>query len=350
MTRWTPEKANSWYADQPMLVGCNFIPSNAINQLEMWQAETFDPETIDRELGWAADIGMNSVRVYLHNLLWTQDAEGFKERIARFLAIADRHGISTLLTFFDDCWHDGAQLGKQPALIQGVHNSRWVRSPGSQILNDKAQWHSLKAYVQDILQTFGQDQRVVMWDLYNEVGNQYLPTLATNGILKPPKLSWLRFRQRFLPSASLELLKVCFAWAWKVRPSQPLTSSIWFADSRLNSYLLDTDDVITFHNYKPLDDLKAQIALLKSFGRPVICTEWMARTQHSLIQTHFPVFQQSKVGCYGWGLVNGKTQTIYMWREPMRDGGVPNVWFHDLLHADGRPYDTQEVEILQQLK
>ncbi len=38
--RWSVEKANEWYAKQPWLVGCNFIPSTAVNQLEMWQEET----------------------------------------------------------------------------------------------------------------------------------------------------------------------------------------------------------------------------------------------------------------------------------------------------------------------
>src|SRR5687767_15412666 len=62
--RWTPERANAWYKEQPWLVGSNYIPANAINQLEMFQAQTFDPQRIDRELGWAkTQFGMNTMRV-----------------------------------------------------------------------------------------------------------------------------------------------------------------------------------------------------------------------------------------------------------------------------------------------
>src|SRR5437762_6188135 len=99
---WSPEKAAAWYKEQPWLVGCNFLPSTAINQLEMWQADTFDPKTIDRELGWAASIGMNTCRVYLHDLAYEQDPAGFKERLSQFLVICKRHGIRPVLVFFDD--------------------------------------------------------------------------------------------------------------------------------------------------------------------------------------------------------------------------------------------------------
>src|SRR6516165_5212093 len=111
---WTTEKANAWYKQQPWLVGCNFIPSTAINELEMWQAETFDKETIDRELGWAQGIGMNSVRVFLHIVPWQTDAIGFKQRINEYLFIANKHKIRTMFVLFDDCWNDNPQAGAQP--------------------------------------------------------------------------------------------------------------------------------------------------------------------------------------------------------------------------------------------
>src|SRR5512133_1841758 len=127
---WPVEQAWEWYRQQPWLVGCNFIPSTAINQLEMWQADSFDMKTIDRELGWAAAIGFNSMRVFLHDLVWQADAEGFKQRIKQYLAVAERHGILTMFVFFDDCWNTDPHLGRQPEPIPGVHNSGWVQSPG----------------------------------------------------------------------------------------------------------------------------------------------------------------------------------------------------------------------------
>jgi len=166
MTLWTIDKAKQWYANQPWLVGCNFIPSTAINQLEMWQADTFDPETIDRELGWAADIGFNVVRTYLHDLVWEADPEGFNNRIDRFLAIANRYGIRPMLVIFDDCWNPNPQPGKQPVPKPGVHNSGWMRSPGKKIVKDPSQWDRLESYVTDILTRFRDDDRILMWDLF----------------------------------------------------------------------------------------------------------------------------------------------------------------------------------------
>ena len=113
--KWTVEKANTWYKQQGWLRGSNFQPSSAINQLEMFQAETFDTKTIDKELGWAEGLGFNVMRVYLHHLLWTADKEGFKKRLDTYLAISNKHKIKTLFVIFDDCWNDTAWVGKQPA-------------------------------------------------------------------------------------------------------------------------------------------------------------------------------------------------------------------------------------------
>jgi hypothetical protein len=332
LTRWSIEKANEWYARQPWLTGCNFIPSNAINQLEMWQAETFDPAAIDRELGWAAELGFNTVRTFLHDLLWEADPQGFKQRIDCFLDIAARHGIRPMLVFFDDCWNLNACLGAQPAPKPGIHNSGWVQSPGQVVVNaDPSSWERLERYVKDILTTFVNDERILLWDLYNEPGN------SGNG------------------SKSLPLLQSVFEWARDVNPSQPLTAGIWFDNKELNKFQLAASDVITFHNYHPADRLECEIAELELYGRPIICTEWMARTTGSLVASNLPVFAARKVGCINWGLVSGKTNTIFAWQDinnPMSridlsspdDCDEPKVWFHDLFRPDGTPYDPAEIE------
>jgi hypothetical protein len=134
--RWTPAEAEAWYREKPFLVGANFIPSTAINPLEMWQVETFDPETIDRELGFAAAIGFNSMRVFLHHLLWEQDREGFLERVERFLAICDRRGIGVMMVLLDGVWDPNPRAGKQREPRPHVHNSGWVQSPGAAVLDD----------------------------------------------------------------------------------------------------------------------------------------------------------------------------------------------------------------------
>ncbi|MEN8193265.1 MAG: 1,4-beta-xylanase, partial [Bacteroidota bacterium] len=169
--RWSEEEIDKWYIEAGWRSGANFVPSTAINQLEMWQADTFDPETIDRELGWAKDLGFNAMRVYLHNLAWETDKEGFKQRINDYLEIADGKGIKTIFVFFDDCWNDNPKAGKQTEPIPGVHNSGWIQSPGTQIVNDSTKWGNIESYVKDILNSFKDDERILFWDLYNEPGN-----------------------------------------------------------------------------------------------------------------------------------------------------------------------------------
>ena len=350
--RWSKERANAWYAQQPWLVGCNFIPSTAVNQLELWQAATFDPETIRRELGWAADLGMNTVRVYLHDLVWEADAAGFKSRIDTFLSLAAARNIRTLFVLFDDCWNGSPQLGPQSAPVPGVHNSGWVTSPARDVVNDPSQWGRLKRYVQDILNTFGQDERVLLWDLYNEVGNRYLRSLSLPQPRKAAQLLLLSLQHRYGPNPSLDLLKETFRWAWEVGASQPLTSCIWISDPRLNLYLLETVDVITFHNYENAARLEKQISDLQAHDRPLLCTEYLARDKGSLFETHLPIFEAARVGCYHWGLVSGKTQTIYSWKDRAKDRGSaaePNPWYHDMLRVDGTPYRATEVALIKRL-
>lgn len=324
MNQWTPQQAEKWQARQPWVVGCNFLPSTAINQLEMWQAESFDPTTIDRELGWAAKIGMNTVRVYLHDLAYETDPKGFKTRMKRFLTIANKHKIRPLFVFFDDCWNSNPKLGKQPDPKPGIHNSGWVRSPGEEHRSWPKDLPRLETYVTDVLKTFGRDARVWMWDLYNEPGNS-------------------GYNEKSMP-----LLEKVFEWAWKVRPSQPLTVGVWYDNKALNEFQLKHSDIISFHNYNDANNLSNQIKSLKKLGRPVVCTEWMARSNNSLVSTNLPVFHRERVACINWGLVTGKSNTIFPWGS--KEGSPePNPWFHDLFRKDGKPYDQTEVDLFKKL-
>ena len=323
VVRWSAEKANEWYGKQPWLIGCNFVPSTAVNQLEMWQGDSFDPETINRELGWAALCSLNSVRVFLHDLAWEADPEGFKKRVNTYLGIAQRHGIRTMFVLFDDCWNDNPKVGKQPEPVPGVHNSGWLQSPGKKIVNDPTSWARLERYVRDIVGSFAADRRIIMWDLYNEPGN------SGQG------------------EKSLPLLKETFRWARGAKPTQPLTVGLWFDNKALNDFQLEESDIITFHNYTDAENLSRQLQELKKHGRPVICTEWLRRSV-SNVQTHLPILKRENVGCYNWGLVSGKTQTKYPWGSP-KGAPEPEVWFHDLLGKDGTPFDHKEIEIMVEL-
>ena len=342
--RWTPEAAHAWFKDQPWLVGCNFTPSNAINQLEMWQASTFDLPTIDRELALAASVGMNSVRVYLHDLLWLEDAPGFLDRIDAFLGVADRHGIRTMLVLFDSCWHPEPALGPQPEPREGVHNSGWVQSPGMPTLMNADEHDRLEAYVRGVVARFGQDPRVIAWDIWNEPDNG--PEVA---LCDPVAL-------QAKADLVVPLLVDAFAWAREMNPVQPLTSGIWLGDwsapdllSPIQRAQTGNSDIISFHNYGIAEDFAQRVKWLKTMGRPLLCTEYMARPAGSTFQAILPVAKEHEVGTFCWGLVRGKTQTHLpwdKWENPNIDG-LKERWFHDLFHEDGTPHDENEVEVLR---
>lgn len=322
INRWSEETAWEWYNGHRWLVGCNFIPSTAINQLEMWQVETFDPSTIERELGWASGLGFNTARVYLHDLVWENDPTGFVQRIGRFLEIASSKGVKPMFVFFDDVWNLEFLPGKQPEPKPGVHNSGWVQSPGANKVLDPSTWGPLEEYVKGILNSFGDDDRVLMWDLYNELGGGDLGR------------------------RSLGLLKEVFRWTREARPSQPTSVGVWFDNDELNDLQLSNSDIVTFHNYHDAENLEGQISRLRMHGRPMICTEYMARTRGSLFETCLPVFKRENVGCVNWGLVDGKTQTKYPWNSE-EGSPEPETWFHEILRSDGTPYRQEEVDLIR---
>ncbi len=325
-SRWTPEQAQAWQDNLPWLRGSNFNPSTAINQLETWQAGSFDPETIDRELGWAEDIGFNCMRVYLHHLAWQVDREGFKSRMDQYLTIADSHGIKTIFVIFDDCWNPEYAAGQQPEPKTGIHNSGWVRDPGDLLFRDSTLTDTLEVYVKDILSTFADDKRIVIWDLYNEPGNNNLG------------------------NRSMPLLKNVFKWGKEVNPSQPLSAGVWNNSLKeLNAFQLENSDVITYHNYSDEVDHRNAIDSLKLFGRPLVCTEYMARTRNSRFENIMPLLKEEHIGAINWGLVAGKSNTMYAWDTPMPDGAEPAVWFHDIFRPDGTVYDQNEIDLIKKL-
>lgn len=343
--RWSVDKANKWYAQQGWLVGCNFSPSTAINQLEMWQADTFDPETIDRELGWAEGIGMNVVRVYLHDLLWQQDSEGFCKRIDEFLAIADKHGIKTMFVPLDSVWYPYPKLGKQPEPKPHVHNSGWMQSPSLDLLKDPARHDELKPYITGLLKRYKNDKRILLWDLYNEPENNNVAAYGDIELSVPEKAA-----------LQLKLVEKLFQWGREVNPSQPLSVCLWIGDwreghmSALDQYAADHSDIITYHNYDALTEMQSRTKLLERFNRPLICTEYMARPRGSTFEYMLPFFKKHNIGAINWGFVAGKSQTIYPWDSWQKQyTAEPPVWFHDVFRPDGTPYDANEVAFIKMM-
>jgi hypothetical protein len=342
--RWSEATARSWYEQQPWIVGSNFIPANAINELEMWQADTFDPGEIDKELGWAEDLGMNSMRVFLHDLLWKQDAEGFKKRINTFLEICDKHHIRPLLVLFDSVWDPNPQLGKQRAPKPGVHNSGWLQSPGADALKDPSQYGRLEAYVKGVVGAFRDDRRVLGWDIWNEPDNT---NNSSYGSLEPSDKIQL----------VLALLPKAFEWARSTNPTQPLTSGIWRGEwsrdklSPMARVQIEQSDVISFHSYEAADKFEERAKTLETYGRPLLCTEYMARPQKSTFQNILPIGKRLHIAMYNWGFVAGKSQTNLpwdSWQHPYTDR-QPKVWFHDIFYPDGRPYRPKEVSFIRRI-
>jgi hypothetical protein len=343
--RWTEKEAADWYAKQPWLVGSNYIPANAINELEMWQADTFDPKRIDLELGWAEKIGLNTMRVFLHDLLWHQDAAGFQKRIDTFLRIAAKHHIKPLFVLFDSCWDPDPRLGKQHAPRPGVHNSGWVQSPGAKALQDPGQYPRLEAYVKGVVGAFAKDDRVLGWDVWNEPDN------GNGG-------SYKDLEPKDKDELVIALLSRAFTWARAAHPTQPLTSGVWKDDWSVSEKLglaakiqIGMSDVISFHSYDKPEIFEKKLLALQQYHRPLICTEYMARGNGSTFQGTLPIAKKYNVGAINWGLVAGKTQTYLpwdSWQHPYTDR-EPAVWFHEIFRTNGKPYSPEEVAFIKQI-
>lgn len=345
--RWTAERANAWYAKQPWIVGANYATSTAINQLEMFQAATWDPETIDRELGWAQSIGMNTVRVYLHDLLWQQDPKGFTKRVDQLLAMSEKRGIRPILVLFDSVWDPDPQLGPQRAPMPGIHNSGWVQSPSRRDLVDRGEHARLLAFVRGVVGAFAKDDRVLMWDIWNEPDNNGGGSYNPLGLADEHRMI-------------AELLPRAFAEARRAGATQPLTSGVWIGDdwspdsttlNEIQKIQLAESDVMTFHDYNWPETFERRVAQMKEYGRPVICTEWMARGNGSNVDTILPIAKRENVGMVNWGLVDGDSQTRFPWDSWDKPYVTrePAIWFHDLFRADGQPYRQRELDIFREL-
>lgn len=347
--RWSKEKAWDWYVKQPWLVGTNFNPSTSINQLEFWQAPTFDPETIDRELKWSADLGMNIHRVFLHNLLWEQDSVGFLSRLDKYLSLADKHGIKTMFVLLDDVWHPIPKLGPQPKPTPHVHNSGWVQAPGAEILGDTTRHNELKGYIKGVISHCANDDRVLVWDVYNEPDN----------VAGQPGRAELEVKDKHI--YSLALLEKVFHWAREVDPKQPLTTGIWRGEIShwgtpdslpvLDRYMIENSDVISFHAYDGhTDDVKRKIEGLKNYDRPLLCTEYVARGEGNTFQAVMPILKENKIAAINWGMVSGKSNTIYPWKSwDSIFSSEPRIWHHDILRQNGNPFSKEEVAFIKKM-
>ncbi len=345
MARWSQKRARQWSNTQPWMIGCNYINRGAGNQLEMWSKETFDRDQIAEELGWAASIGMNAIRIFLHDLVWQEDPKGLLRRLDQVLTVANRRGVRAMIVFFDSVWHPFPRPGVQREPEPHVHNSMWVQSPGIEIIRNDHRFADLQEYVTEVVRHFRDDERVQVWDIWNE----------------PDNINGMSYGPRDLGGDKIPLIMTrlpqVFEWARSAKPSQPLTSGVWLGNWESEETVqphermqIELSDVISFHNYGPPEDLERRIQQLSRYGRPLLCTEYMSRASGSTFEGTLPIFKKHNVGCYCWGLVNGRTQTIYPWDSWQKQyTGEPDPWFHDVFREDGSPYCLDEVKLIAEL-
>lgn len=332
MERWTKEQIWAWWDGQKWPVGANYVTSDAVNDIEMWMDATFNAPLIQKELNIAAQLGLNSVRVFLSYLVWAHEGETFLKNFETFLSLAAEAGLTVMPILFDDCAFDfgkDPEYGPQPAPVPGVHNSRWVPSPGFALQDDPEQLPALQEYVQAVVGAHREDLRILVWDLYNEPGNSG----------RRPK--------------ALPLLQHVFAWARACDPVQPLTAGAWrFTDNaEVEKCCVEQSDIISFHAYTPMERTQELLQVFESCGRPMLITEWLHRPNDNMLLDHLPLFHERKIGAWQWGMILGKTQTNLNWAT--MNGGVPEpnpaLWQHDLLYPDGSPYCQAEIDLIAKL-
>lgn len=388
--RWSVGRIKAWYSAMPWLVGANYLPSAKINAIDMWQASTWDARAIARELKLAQSIGYNTLRVFLHPLVWEDDEQGLYRRMDRFLAMAARTGIRPSFVFFDDCHYPYAALGPQPLPVPAFHNSGWVNSPDRELAERYArgaanagETAALKGYVQRTIARFAHDRRVLYWELYNEPGRGNGEYDDTGKLI----LAEIGDRSR-------RLVQDSWTWAREVAPSQPITSTslggIGSANAEINAV---NSDLYSIHVYDSFSELQKAVTTWSADGRPVLVTEWLNRSTVADIPQDMltllkdadwlkradgtnvpkyvlPYLKERNVGAINWGFVTGKSATNWHWSSRYENGKIRNLaaerragnviqpggllpepatWFHDLFRPDHTPHDPSEIELFRSL-
>jgi hypothetical protein len=306
VTNWTSPM--SYKTDWRWVQGAVFVPTKYVNEAQQW--DEYDPAINDRELHYASIYGINCVRVYLHFDIYLKKKAALLNEIEDFLTRADKYGIKTEFVFFDDCWNqpDTNILSpdyKYPAPIFGVHNSRWLVSPGENVRRNYAEYKDrLKAYVQDIVNAHKADPRIAFWETYNE------PNHSPETVhLMIDARNWIHGTGTLIPATATG------------------------HDSAGGPY----SDFQSWHIYGSYNYT----------GTPdSLCTECMNREGESVpgIVEHF----KGKTGYIMWEFGIGRDDCRFPWRN---DRGHPRsdevtTPFHGIVYPDGHPWSVDDVKAL----
>lgn len=349
--RWSEEKIWNWYNKRPWIRGCNFMSSDCANRIDQWQEYGFEQrfETAKKELKLAAETGFNSIRIIPEFFVWEQEHDCFMKRFDRYIDEAYKNGISSMIVLGNDCMPPKEEalkrmhLGEQKIDL-GYHGGRKVSQHGKfnehgySLFDEPEYEEKFLEYTKEIVTKYKNDERVIIWDVFNEPGNSNRHSL------------------------SLPLLKKMLKLIREINPIQPLTVGIWTQSTNLENLLeiekfgLENSDIISYHNYNSYANNIEELKNLKQYGRPIINTEWLNRCGQNTVEEMFPLFFLEKVGCYNWGLVAGKYQTFEPWNavwdnykenpDNFKDFDFTK-WFHDLYRPSLNPYNPKEIELIK---
>lgn len=175
---WSVEKARKWAEKKTWYCGVNYIPANAINYTAMWDKTSFSPDVIDREMQLMKELGMNCARVVMQYAVYEDDPAYFLRTLDTFLGICDKYGVQVMPIFFDDCAfgvNTDPVVGQQPEPLKGWYAWAWSPSPGYSMVVDERTHGKLEKYVKEVMTRFKDDDRIFVWDLYNEPTNTTMP-------------------------------------------------------------------------------------------------------------------------------------------------------------------------------
>jgi hypothetical protein len=298
----------SYQADWRWVKGAVFVPTSAVNEAQQW--DEYDPVINDRELHYAAIYGLNCVRVYLHYDIYLKKKAALLADIEDFLTRAGKYGIKTEFVFFDDCWNqpDPGMLApdyQYPAPIPGVHNSRWLVSPGEQVRRHYAENREhLKAYVQDIVNAHKHDPRIAFWETYNEPNHS---------------------------AETRRLLQDAYAWVHETGTTIPVTATgREFAGEPYS-------DFGSWHEYG---------GYRYTGATNLLCTECMNREGQTIpgVVEHF----KDQTGFIFWEFGIGRDNCRFAWKNDRthpRPDETPTP-FHGVVYPDGHPWSVDDVKAL----
>lgn len=349
--KWSRDKAWEWYNSRPWIRGFNGYPSNCANKVAIWQEYNHDEveRQIEYEFDLAKKTGFNAVRAILSFEVWLYQHDSFMNNLERYLALASKYGIGVMIVLGNDCLVPkelyAFKLGEQKVdwgyhsgLKRGQHAG--CHTTHGYALHDEPEYaEKFIQMVNEISAKYAKDERILIWDVWNEPGNSMRGDL------------------------SLEIMEKSFAAIRSHGNIQPATAGAYRyashgqfrVDAKIELRALELSDIVSFHCYQPVDDLVGIIeALREDYGRPIINSEWLNRIFENSIHRIMPIFYLENIGSFHWGLIQGYSQTY----EPvlpiydMADADPKydtRLWMHDLYHFNGRPYDKSEIELIQTL-